>query len=201
MRMVVVLMTLAMLSGSGLCFGQTAEQDLWIQSQLGSLSGFAGALDAQDLSNINILQQMGSSNAANVQQVVWAAGPDPNQASVSQEGSNNTATLSQAGNGNQSDIHQIGGENYLLASLTGRGNSSVLIQEGFSNQLSQVVSGVGMTLDAAQYGARHQLVQVETGGMSVDYKVEQKGDGARLVIVNGAIPSGAASMLMHLGSR
>ena len=104
---------------------------------------------------------------------------------ISQRGHNHSAEVVQEGKRNSMEIDQKGNSNTYQGTLSGEDNLIHILQTGSFNKIYQELAGDGMELQVVQKGSGHELIQIENSGDAPNYKVEQKGEGMRIVIEHG----------------
>jgi len=114
--------------------------------------------------NVALVRQMGSGNTV----------------TADQAGARNLAVLVQDGTGNTADVSQIGDDNLFGATVTGDLNALDVTQRGDRNVYLLDFTGDRLDHTVVQDGDDLQLVQ--TGVAEAPFSVEQRGDGAALVI-------------------
>ncbi len=108
-----------------------------------------------------------------------------NYLEISQKGSNNSAEVVQEGKRNSMEIDQKGNSNTYNGTLSGEDNLIHILQTGSFNEVYQELAGDKMELQVVQEGSGLELMQIETSGDAPNYKIEQKGEGMRIVIEHG----------------
>lgn len=108
-----------------------------------------------------------------------------NYLEISQRGHNHSADVVQEGKRNSMEIDQKGNSNTYQGTVSGEDNLIHILQTGSFNEIYQELVGDGMELQVVQQGSGHELIQIENSGDAPNYKVEQKGEGMRIVIEHG----------------
>ena len=103
-----------------------------------------------------------------------------NDAAADQQGARNLAVVIQNGAENAADVQQFGDDNLLGAYVTGSLNAVDVVQRGDRNVYLLDFEGSRLDHSVVQNGSDLQLVQ--TGRAEAPFSVEQRGDGAALVI-------------------
>jgi hypothetical protein len=102
---------------------------------------------------------------------------------IVQQGNNNSAFLTQAGDRNLVGILQNGDKNQYDGSLKGEDNLIRVLQLGNANNVFQYLEGNGMRLDVIQEGNNHEIFQVEKNGSMPAYQIHQEGASGMRIIV------------------
>jgi hypothetical protein len=153
-------------------------------------------LPSTDARNTATLLQMGTSNAATIDQT--SLGVPPNQATVmqagagnalglTQTGSNNQTAFGQTGNANQATLRQTGSNNVLQGQVTGDDNALDVTQQGQGNRYSTQLTGSHGRYNVDQVGTGNTLIQREAATTTPlpGYNVQQQGTGMQLTIEQG----------------
>lgn len=200
-RRVTFLTAVALLIGVPLVWGQGTHVE---ETMVHQITDWGSALLPQDglgMANSSTLQQFGTGNQAFIQQTHAGSGSGPNIANIVQDGSSNQSELTQEGSNIRSIGRQIGNDNTSSIRAHGDDLSTVALQEDNGNQILQELWGSGFSLEVRQTGDANQLTQIETGGVYRAYRIQQQGDAARLVIVNGPVPLGSVPVLLQRLNR
>ena len=140
-----------------------------------------------NLTNNSLIQQIGHSNIASINQTIIGTTSPGNIAELIQNGDVNNAVLIQTGNGNNHFINQTGNGNMFEASVIGNYNSSTVDQFGNDNMINQNLIGNDMAFILSQLGNSNQIIQVENDQNPRQYQIYQQGNGMKLIITNGGI--------------
>lgn len=126
---------------------------------------FAGSEDA---SNTAIVNQYGNNNTTGITQNGWG-----NKGLVNLLGNNNTTGLLQSGSDNQ-----------FILNLEGNANTVNGLQQGDENSLRIDLIGSANNQTFTQIGNNLTMELVDDGSGGVPLQIEQRGDGASIVIEN-----------------
>jgi hypothetical protein len=112
----------------------------------------------------------------------------------------NLSHIVQTGNHNNADISLKGGNNIAVIQQVGDFNSYTGSQNGFDlltyseqigdfNNILQELNGDNLRYILIQKGNNNDLIQVENShSLFKEYQVVQRGEGLRLIIINGNFP-------------
>ncbi len=132
--------------------GQSFAQDLSILSDFGS---------SEIVQNGSLIVQTGTSNSAQISQMVDAGGSKGHYAEITQDGSDNQAAIDQSGDLNRARITQPGSSNFANSSQTGYENYFDLSQSGYGNAVYATQTGNNNSIVFSQPGsATAKLVEI-----------------------------------------
>ena len=100
------------------------------------------------------------------------------------EEASNTAIVNQYGNNNTTGLLQNGSDNQFILNLEGNANSVNGLQQGDENSLRIDLIGSANNQTFTQIGNNLTMELVDDGSGGVPLQIEQRGDGASVVIEN-----------------
>lgn len=138
-----------------------------------------------DLQNRQIRENLSSMKL----QLVNSGIMEKNLSQIVQTGNYNSADISLQGENNIAVIKQAGDFNNYTSSQDGTDLLTYSEQIGDFNNILQELNGDNLRYILIQKGNNNDLVQVENSlSLLKEYQVIQKGEGLRLIIVNGNVP-------------
>lgn len=146
------------------------------------------ALNQDGDNNEASIEQLGTTNSAELNQGFDGQGQNGAFAEIYQEGAENEASLNQrawGNNGNEHEISQLGIGNSAEADIYNGNNGGLLVQEGFENSARMVQSGSGHESLILQSGAENYAQSRATGGSGNQTAIVQGVPGGLMPGIGG----------------